>query len=90
MFRSALACLSVLSLASAYSFAPTANSRLKFSRHELYSSKVTVSRSKSAITMAAAGPRRVVVTGMGITSCLGNTLDDVANSLKEARYHEIV
>jgi 3-oxoacyl-[acyl-carrier-protein] synthase-1 len=36
--------------------------------------------------MSAAGPRRVVVTGMGITSCLGNTLDDVANSLKEARF----
>jgi 3-oxoacyl-[acyl-carrier-protein] synthase I len=28
--------------------------------------------------------RRVVVTGMGITSCLGNTLDDVTKSLKDA------
>lgn len=28
--------------------------------------------------------RRVVVTGMGITSCLGLTLDDVTKSLKEA------
>lgn len=28
--------------------------------------------------------RRVVVTGMGITSCLGNTLEDVTKSLKEA------
>ena len=27
--------------------------------------------------------RRVVVTGMGIVSCLGNTLDDVADSLHE-------
>ncbi len=27
---------------------------------------------------------RVVVTGMGITSCLGNTLEDVTKSLKEA------
>mmetsp|Transcript_72885 Transcript_72885/g.170718 ORF Transcript_72885/g.170718 Transcript_72885/m.170718 type:complete len:492 (-) Transcript_72885:4-1479(-) len=29
--------------------------------------------------------RRVVVTGMGITSCLGNTLDEVADSLKEGK-----
>ncbi|KAJ8601155.1 hypothetical protein CTAYLR_008491 [Chrysophaeum taylorii] len=29
--------------------------------------------------------RRVVVTGMGIVSCLGNTLDDVADSLYEAK-----
>jgi len=28
--------------------------------------------------------RRVVVTGMGITSCLGNTLEDVTKSLKDA------
>jgi 3-oxoacyl-[acyl-carrier-protein] synthase I len=28
--------------------------------------------------------RRVVVTGMGITSCLGNTLEDVTNHLKNA------
>jgi hypothetical protein len=31
------------------------------------------------------GLRRVVVTGMGITSCLGNTLDDVKTSLHEAK-----
>jgi len=29
--------------------------------------------------------KRVVVTGMGIVSCLGNTLDDVADSLYHAR-----
>ena len=29
--------------------------------------------------------RRVVVTGMGITSCLGNTLEDVTTSLKEGK-----
>ena len=29
--------------------------------------------------------RRVVVTGMGITSCLGNSLEDVTASLKEAK-----
>lgn len=31
------------------------------------------------------GLRRVVVTGMGITSCLGNTLEEVKNSLYEAK-----
>lgn len=35
--------------------------------------------------MEAFSDRRVVVTGMGITSCLGCTLDDVADSLREAR-----
>jgi 3-oxoacyl-[acyl-carrier-protein] synthase I len=29
--------------------------------------------------------RRVVVTGMGVVSCLGNTVDDVARSLAEGR-----
>jgi len=29
--------------------------------------------------------RRVAITGMGIVSCLGNTLDDVATSLREGR-----
>ena len=32
-----------------------------------------------------AAERRVVVTGMGITSCLGNTLEDVTASLKQAK-----
>ena len=31
------------------------------------------------------GGRRVVVTGMGIVSCLGNTLDDVSQSLKDCK-----
>lgn len=31
-----------------------------------------------------AGLRRVAVTGMGIVSCLGNTLEDVTKSLKDA------
>ena len=31
------------------------------------------------------GKKRVVVTGMGITSCLGNTLEDVTDSLYNAK-----
>jgi 3-oxoacyl-[acyl-carrier-protein] synthase-1 len=34
---------------------------------------------------AQRGLSRVVVTGMGIVSCLGNTLDDVSAGLREAR-----
>lgn len=34
----------------------------------------------SDVSMGAPGGRRVVVTGMGILSCLGNTLDDVRRS----------
>jgi len=33
----------------------------------------------------AAPARRVVVTGMGVVSCLGNSLDDVSTSLKECK-----
>ena len=35
-------------------------------------------------TSLNAADRRVVVTGMGIVSCLGNTLEDVTKSLHEA------
>jgi len=40
---------------------------------------------RSAVTMEAPGGRRVVVTGMGIISCLGNTVDDVKASLHECK-----
>ncbi len=36
------------------------------------------------LTALMMSDRRVVVTGMGITSCLGNSLEDVTNSLKNA------
>ena len=35
--------------------------------------------------MAAANQRRVVVTGMGIASCLGNDLDTVSGALRTGR-----
>jgi len=43
-----------------------------------------VVRSSSSLKMSA-GLKRVVVTGMGITSCLGNTLEDVTKSLHETK-----
>lgn len=36
------------------------------------------------VALSMAADRRVVVTGMGIVSCLGNTLEDVKKSLHEA------
>lgn len=36
-------------------------------------------------TTLSMAERRVVVTGMGITSCLGNTLEDVTASLRDAK-----
>lgn len=38
----------------------------------------------SSSALSAANDRRVVVTGMGIVSCLGNTLEDVKKHLHEA------
>lgn len=42
-------------------------------------------KGRQGIVAMAAGDRRVVVTGMGITSCLGNTLDEVADSLENGK-----
>lgn len=39
----------------------------------------------TSLSMEATGLKRVVVTGMGIVSCLGNTLEDVTASLHEAK-----
>ncbi|EKX32579.1 hypothetical protein GUITHDRAFT_166677 [Guillardia theta CCMP2712] len=47
--------------------------------------RARASSSLLAVRMQADGLCRVVVTGMGINSCLGNTLDDVTSSLKEAK-----
>merc|ERR1711966_96140 len=47
--------------------------------------KTRAGRSAISINMEASGLKRVVVTGMGITSCLGNDLDTVADNLKNAK-----
>ena len=39
----------------------------------------------TSLQMSVTGLKRVVVTGMGITSCLGNTLDEVKSNLHEAK-----
>lgn len=48
------------------------------------SSAVPTSVATATTTTSLNAERRVVVTGMGITSCLGNTLEDVKTSLHEA------
>lgn len=45
----------------------------------------SIAQRPSVSTTSLAAERRVVVTGMGITSCLGNTLEDVKASLHEAK-----
>lgn len=52
---------------------------------KLGSSKAMRSGRSALSALSMAEQRRVVVTGMGITSCLGNTLDEVADSLYNAR-----
>mmetsp|Transcript_32908 Transcript_32908/g.49673 ORF Transcript_32908/g.49673 Transcript_32908/m.49673 type:complete len:476 (+) Transcript_32908:170-1597(+) len=52
------------------------------------SAEISARRNRACATslfMEASGLKRVVVTGMGIVSCLGNTLEDVTASLHEAK-----
>ena len=48
-------------------------------------SQPRVASSRSAVVQMGVGDRRVVVTGMGIVSCLGSTLEDVTTSLRECK-----
>jgi len=50
-----------------------------------HNKKPTVTQSKARQTTTELCARRVVVTGMGIVSCLGNTLEEVTESLHEAK-----
>jgi len=83
----------LISSAAAFSLAPTLPGTSSFTG-KLSQARATglplASRSvarndRPAVTMAAEGLKRVVVTGIGITSCLGNTIEDVTTSLKEAK-----
>jgi len=78
-----------LSFTSVSAFAPSTTVGSSFvgsvqlqSRDVASSSSQHAARGLTALMMA---DRRVVVTGMGITSCLGNSLEDVTASLKEAK-----
>ena len=51
----------------------------------MYEKQNTNAQDGQQINMEASGLKRVVVTGMGITSCLGNDLDTVADNLKNAK-----
>jgi len=56
-----------------------------FRTTKTFPTSTTRSASSTSLKMEVTGLKRVVVTGMGITSCLGNTLDDVKTSLHEAK-----
>lgn len=67
-----------------YCYTPTVSSFT----HQKTAFKNNVQRSATKLQMSTEGVtglKRVVVTGMGITSCLGNTLEEVTSSLSEAK-----
>jgi len=78
-FTTAL-CSLVVSGAAAFSPHSTFTSGFRLQAQDAASSQT-----RNTLSMMADGDRRVVVTGMGITSCLGNTLEDVKKSLHEAK-----
>jgi len=55
------------------------------SRSSLQQAAKRRKRLPRSVVIMKAGERRVVVTGMGITSSLGSTLDEVAESLSQAK-----
>lgn len=63
------------------------NGRLSFGNKgaEIQHASTSSRRASTKLSMEVTGLHRVVVTGMGIVSCLGNTLEDVTKSLKEAK-----
>ena len=63
----------------ATSFTPTITSPLS------PSSSLKTSTLQGTSLSAVTGLKRVVITGYGITSCLGNTVDDVQKSLETAK-----
>lgn len=82
------AALCVLTFNSASAFAPSTQvgssfvGSVQLQSRDVASTQTHVSRRQTTLSMA---DRRIVVTGMGITSCLGNTLEEVTESLKESK-----
>mmetsp|Transcript_4591 Transcript_4591/g.5978 ORF Transcript_4591/g.5978 Transcript_4591/m.5978 type:complete len:478 (+) Transcript_4591:93-1526(+) len=81
--------LCTLAVANVSAFAPSTQVGSSFvgsvqlqSRNVVSKTPQSPVRESTSLMMA---DRRVVVTGMGITSCLGNNLEDVTTSLKEAK-----
>lgn len=75
-------------LTNVSAFAPSAQVGSSFVGRVQVQSRNAVSatrqqRTKGLTTLSMA-ERRIVVTGMGITSCLGNSLEEVTKNLKEA------
>eukprot|EP00978_Attheya_sp_CCMP212_P002383 scaffold4885_cov50-Attheya_sp.AAC.2 len=73
--------------ASAYAFTPSSTRGSLGARlsQQRVRSKGQRAMTTTQLSMEVTGLKRVVVTGMGITSCLGNTLDEVKASLHDAK-----
>jgi len=85
MLRALIVVLSA-SLASSFSVSPASVKLPTTSASSRLSANVRPLRAgRSGLSALSMKERRVVVTGMGITSCLGNTLEDVTDSLKNAK-----
>mmetsp|Transcript_4807 Transcript_4807/g.7247 ORF Transcript_4807/g.7247 Transcript_4807/m.7247 type:complete len:477 (-) Transcript_4807:219-1649(-) len=80
--------LCALTFSSVSAFAPSTQvgsafvGGIRLQSRDVASTQKHASRSTTTLSMA---DRRIVVTGMGITSCLGNTLEEVTESLREAK-----
>lgn len=83
----ASACVLVVTPVAAFLSSPNVGSsfvggaRLQQQEVRSYVPAASRAASSTALSMEITGLKRVVVTGMGITSCLGNTLEDVKDSL---------
>jgi len=81
--------LCVLAVKSVSAFAPSTKVGSSFvGGVQLQSRDVSFTKShgvREETMLSMMADRRIVVTGMGITSCLGNNLEDVTESLREAK-----
>lgn len=84
MLRSLLVVLSA-SLAASFSLSPASVKLPTTSASSRLANVRPLRAGRTALSALSMKERRVVVTGMGITSCLGNTLEDVTASLKDAK-----
>lgn len=86
-----LALMSFLSAMVVEAFSPARNAFLSEQtstmafNFEQHKNRMSTSLHMSSSSAEAPSVRRVVVTGMGIVSCLGNTLEDVKTSLHECK-----
>jgi 3-oxoacyl-[acyl-carrier-protein] synthase I len=80
-----LSTLSLLSLSPSFSVKKDSRRSSSSSSSGVACTVLCMSTTSARGSSSSGGLRRVVVTGMGIVSCLGNTLEEVTKSLHEAK-----